>query len=202
MCSVPVGPFCCLYSGRVCIYVLYMCVCVCFFHLCKCLCSNHGSGCVSWRRRKASFEVGPVKWAPGSCAWSWPAKITEKEIIIYTEVNVFDLFTRIYLVWQTNYCDLANNSYNTTKLCIFGKLESSLGAIYYQLQIWLTSDQIVFKYKLFRIVTTLIEPSPSDDLEEQARKHRGSKMPWPESCWNTCITVHSEASFTSDETKI
>lgn len=119
MCSVPVGPFCCLYSGRVCIYVLYMCVCVCFFHLCKCLCSNHGSGCVSWRRRKASFEVGPVKWAPGSCAWSWPAKITEKEIIIYTEVNVFDLFTRIYLVWQTNYCDLANNSYNTTKLCIF-----------------------------------------------------------------------------------
>lgn len=96
-----------------------MCVCVCFFHLCKCLCSNHGSGCVSWRRRKASFEVGPVKWAPGSCAWSWPAKITEKEIIIYTEVNVFDLFTRIYLVWQTNYCDLANNSYNTTKLCIF-----------------------------------------------------------------------------------
>lgn len=119
MCSVPVGPFCCLYSGRVCIYVLYMCVCVCFFHLCKCLCSNHGSGCVSWRRRKASFEVGPVKWAPGSCAWSWPAKITEKEIIIYMEVNVFDLFTRIYLVWQTNYCDLANNSYNTTKLCIF-----------------------------------------------------------------------------------
>lgn len=76
----------------------------------------------------------------------------------------------------------------------FHKLESSLGAIYYQ--------QIVFKYKLFRIVTTLIEPSPSDDLEEQARKHRGSKMPWPESCWNTCITVHSEASFTSDETKI
>lgn len=57
----------------------------------------------------------------------------------------------------------------------FHKLESSLGAIYYQLQIWLTSDQIVFKYKLFRIVTTLIEPSPSDDLEEQARKHRGSK---------------------------
>lgn len=104
-----------------CVYIctVYVCVCVCFFHLCKCLCSNHGSGCVSWRRRKASFEVGPVKWAPGSCAWSWPAKITEKEIIIYTEVNVFDLFTRIYLVWQTNYCDLANNSYNTTKLCIF-----------------------------------------------------------------------------------
>lgn len=87
----------------------------------------------------------------------------------------------------------------------FHKLESSLGAIYYQLQIWLTSDQIVFKYKLFRIVTTLTrrpEPSPSDDLEEQARKHRGSNLPWTESCWNTCITVHSEASFTSDETKI
>lgn len=87
----------------------------------------------------------------------------------------------------------------------FHKLESSLGAIYYQLQIWLTSDQTVFKYKLFRIVTTLTrrpEPSPSDDLEEQARKRRGSNLPWTESCWNTCITVHSEASFTSDETKI
>lgn len=83
-----------------CVYIctVYVCVSVCFFRLCKCLCSNHGSGCVSWRRRKASFEVGPVKWAPGSCAWSWPAKITEKEIIIYMEVNVFDLFTRIYLV--------------------------------------------------------------------------------------------------------
>lgn len=98
------GAACTVGGMCVCIHGLYVCMCVCLPCFCVYAGASHSSGCVSWRRRRASSEAGPVTWGPGSCAWSWSVGMKQRRtwrrhpVCIASSPLIFNWFTRLTVI--------------------------------------------------------------------------------------------------------